>query len=178
MYMYLLGKAVVPPLPLPPLPNLSKNLTSLIQHNYSFDLFWSRVRDQTKYIMYNPWSLVWWGQRQSPLTHILKLVMETVNHDRRLINFLTPIIPMRAEGSDYNVDDDDDDGGGDDDFRAKQLKCKHSKKPASIKKCSFFGVKPPLYVCDCMTCIFVQLLVCKPWEMKVYGYSGPMGESP
>ena len=80
----------------------------------------------------------------------------------RLINVLIPIIPMRAEGSDYNVDDDDDDGGGDDDFRAKQLKCKHSKKPASIKKCSFFGVKPPLYVCDCMTCIFVQLLVCKP----------------
>ena len=39
MYMYLQGKAVVPPLPLPPLPNLSKNLTSLIQHNYSFDLF-------------------------------------------------------------------------------------------------------------------------------------------
>ena len=68
--------------------------------------------------------------------------METVNHDRRLINFLTPIIPMRAEGSDYNVDVDDDDddddddygGGGDDDFRAKPLKCKHSKKPASIKK--------------------------------------------
>ena len=53
----------------------------------------------------------------------------------RLINVLIPIIPMRAEGSDYNVDDDD--GGGDDDFRAKQLKCKHSKKPASIKKCSF-----------------------------------------
>ena len=44
---------------------------------------------------------------------------------------------MRAEGSDYNVDDNDDDGGGDDDFRAKQLKCKYSKKPASIKKCSF-----------------------------------------
>ena len=44
---------------------------------------------------------------------------------------------MRVEGSDYNVDDDDDDGGGDDDFRAKQLKCKHSKKPASIRKCSF-----------------------------------------
>ena len=47
---------------------------------------------------------------------------------------------MRVEGSDYNVDvddDDDDDDGGDNDFRAKQLKCKHSKKPASIKKCSF-----------------------------------------
>lgn len=40
-----------------------------------------------------------------------------------MINFLTPIIPMRAEGSDYNVDDVDDGGGGDDDFRAKQLKC-------------------------------------------------------
>ena len=54
---------------------------------------------------------------------------------------------MRAEGSDYNVDDDDDDddddGGGDDDFRAKQLKCKHSKKPASIKKCSFMQLSYP-----------------------------------
>ena len=60
MYMYLQGKAVVPPLPPPPppLPNLSKNLTSLIQHNYSFDLFWSRVIYQTKYIMHKPWSLV------------------------------------------------------------------------------------------------------------------------
>ena len=55
----------------------------------------------------------------------------------RLINVLIPIIPMGAEGSDYNVDDDDDGGGGDNDFRAKQLKCKHSKKPASIKKCYF-----------------------------------------
>ena len=61
----------------------------------------------------------------------------------KLINVLTPIIPMRAEGSDYNVDDDDDDGGGDDDFRAKQLKCKHSKKPASIKKCSFLQSSHP-----------------------------------
>lgn len=61
----------------------------------------------------------------------------------RLINVLIPIIPMRAEGSDYNVDDDDDDGGGDDDFRAKQLKCKHSKKPASIKKCSFLQSSHP-----------------------------------
>ena len=61
----------------------------------------------------------------------------------RLINFLTPLIPMRAEGSDYNVDVDDDDGGGDDDFRAKQLKCKHSKKPASIKKCSFLQSSHP-----------------------------------
>ena len=83
MYMYLQGKAVVLPLPLPPLPNLSKNLTSLIQHNYSFDLLWSRLINQTKYIVHNPWSLVGWGQRQSPLTHILKLVMETVNHDRK-----------------------------------------------------------------------------------------------
>ena len=51
---------------------------------------------------------------------------------------------MRAEGSDYNVGvDDDDDGGGDDDFRAKQLKCRHSKKPASIKKCSFMQLSHP-----------------------------------
>ena len=78
----------------------------------------------------------------------------------RLINVLIPIIPMRAEGSDYNVDDDD--GGGDDDFRAKQLKCKHSKKTCKYKEVFFSAVKPPLYVCDCMTCIFVQLLVCKP----------------
>ena len=84
MYMYLQGKAVVPPLPLPPLPNLSKNLTSLIQHNYSFDLFWSRVLNIPDKV-HHAQTLVFgrWGQRQSPLTHILKLVMETVNHDRK-----------------------------------------------------------------------------------------------
>ena len=52
---------------------------------------------------------------------------------------------MRAEGSDYDVDVDDvdDGGGGDDDFRAKQLKCKHSKNTASIKKSSFMQLSHP-----------------------------------
>ena len=52
------------------------------------------------------------------------------------------------------------------------------QKTSKYKEVFFYAVKPPLQVYDCVTCIFVQLLVCEPWEMKMYQYSGPMGESP
>ena len=65
-----------------------------------------------------------------------------------------PIIPTRAEGSDYNVDIDNDDDG----FRAKQL-LKKSKKPASTKKISFMQFSHPSKFMT--VCVLIQLLVCK-----------------
>ena len=52
------------------------------------------------------------------------------------------------------------------------------QKTSKYKEVFVYAVKLPLQVYDYMTHTFVQLLVCKPWEIKFYDYSGSMGESP